>query len=395
MTDVEDRYLGRKKKPEKQRGSDVFVQLDPFAGTGAAGDEKAVGVPGRSSTARRSSAELSAEQRKTLLQMVSEVQSPPIKDGIPLYKRQPKPKGLSMTGKMALLASKGAPASSSPRATFGHRDPAEPAASSRADLGPGLPKVPAAAVENPELENRLELQFKDAFCVWESARIPRELNSQNTYRDLARKPYALDDASIFGNDTSRLRDTVLLPSAGHGTSLAATSRSGARSSASNFDGTWVSRRDGELRGSVKDKVLTWAVDGTSAPLVPISGTAVSLDSTADGGGYSAYLVGDALMKWSDGDVWCRVSSAPEAHLPSLLMMGDDDESLWDEDPPDQPRQRGGGGGPEPSRLSLRPEALQFLDWRRGNSGKGTIHSSHQSVGQQHRGSRDPKGAKLA
>lgn len=82
--------------------------------------------------------------------------------------------------------------------------------------------------------------------------------------------------------------------------------------ASSFQGTWVSRIDGEVRGHIKGACLTWAEDGSETRLKfvqshPNPGPGDVVNMRVDGQSHAGVLSEDGhILRWSDGDRWLRV-----------------------------------------------------------------------------------------
>jgi len=81
-----------------------------------------------------------------------------------------------------------------------------------------------------------------------------------------------------------------------------------------FEGTWISRADGDLRGSIEGSWLIWADDGSRTRLRIIkahsrggSGDVVAM--LLDGKAHSGVLSEDGhILRWGDGDRWLRIDA---------------------------------------------------------------------------------------
>ena len=76
-------------------------------------------------------------------------------------------------------------------------------------------------------------------------------------------------------------------------------------SLADFDGTWISRGDGELRGRIENGRMIWAEDD-SETLLTAYGHGDIVSTLVDGVVYSAVLSEDKnVLRWGDGDHWIR------------------------------------------------------------------------------------------
>lgn len=74
----------------------------------------------------------------------------------------------------------------------------------------------------------------------------------------------------------------------------------------HLDGTWLSRTDGEVRGSISGSQMFWP-DGSTSRISYQSGAIVV---HVDGRSHSGVMSSDgSRLRWSDGDVWSRVDNA--------------------------------------------------------------------------------------
>lgn len=163
----------------------------------------------------------------------------------------------------------------------------------------------------------------DVFAFWDRGgrRVMPVSHWTIKKKDLTRASEAV--GGVFA-EAHTLRSSLVGPTWPPPSPLLSTGRSCSQASSrseppenSAFDGLWIGRADGEMRGRIEGSRLTWYVDKSISQLRIIrhqsrGGVGDVISFTLDGETHAGTLSPDgSVLRWRDGDRWLRVDEGFE------------------------------------------------------------------------------------